>query len=426
MLINVDPKEYAKSGMSEYELYFNFMLLFCPDKLMIRKLIFENSGISVNEINNYKNKLHYISLHNYLRINETNQNTLIDFVSGEEIQYLCDLTIITKDILEFHNSLKKDKINYILLENYIKELDDHSFLDTKYKTIFVYTHILYDFLKYIFPFIQHNIIIVTHNSDHPIDEKILPFLDDNRIEHLFCQNLLIQHIKCTPIPIGIANIQWPHGNIDILKNFINTNNNQKINKLYVNLALDTNIKIRGTIFNQIKNKDFIYIENRRLNYNDYLEQLTKFKYILCIRGNGVDTHRLWETLYLGGIAIVDNNYNANMFSDKYKNIITINDFNNLTLNELETTKLNNNDKLDYPTLSYYDLLIKNKKKSLLKLNHHLVFIYLGNIPSYIKYCFQQVRLWNPNINIYFCHNSSSLTEEIKILLNEYDIISVKI
>jgi hypothetical protein len=63
-----------------------------------------------------------------------------DFINGEQIQYLCDLTIITKDILNFHNSLKKD-INYILLENYIEDLDDHSILDSKYKIIFDIIHL---------------------------------------------------------------------------------------------------------------------------------------------------------------------------------------------------------------------------------------------------------------------------------------------
>ena len=36
----------------------------------------------------------------------------------------------------------------------------------------------------------------------------------------------------------------------------------------------------------------------------YLKSLREFPYVLAPRGNGVDTHRLWETLYLGGIPIV--------------------------------------------------------------------------------------------------------------------------
>jgi hypothetical protein len=36
----------------------------------------------------------------------------------------------------------------------------------------------------------------------------------------------------------------------------------------------------------------------------YLQSIRQHDFILCPRGNGRDTHRLWETLYLGSIPIV--------------------------------------------------------------------------------------------------------------------------
>ncbi len=36
----------------------------------------------------------------------------------------------------------------------------------------------------------------------------------------------------------------------------------------------------------------------------FMSQLRTHDFVLCPRGNGVDTHRLWETLYMGGIPIV--------------------------------------------------------------------------------------------------------------------------
>jgi hypothetical protein len=36
----------------------------------------------------------------------------------------------------------------------------------------------------------------------------------------------------------------------------------------------------------------------------FLAQLRAHDFVLCPRGNGVDTHRIWETLYMGGIPIV--------------------------------------------------------------------------------------------------------------------------
>jgi hypothetical protein len=37
----------------------------------------------------------------------------------------------------------------------------------------------------------------------------------------------------------------------------------------------------------------------------YLRGLRDADFVLCPRGNGIDTHRLWETLYVGGLPIVE-------------------------------------------------------------------------------------------------------------------------
>jgi hypothetical protein len=53
--------EYFKSGASEYELYFNFMLFYHYDKIKIRRLNWTNTNY-INNNNNYD----YVSLHYYL------------------------------------------------------------------------------------------------------------------------------------------------------------------------------------------------------------------------------------------------------------------------------------------------------------------------------------------------------------------------
>jgi len=58
---HVDVQE--KSGASEYEIYFNYILKFHSNNIKIRRLEWENSG----EINTIKD-LHYVSKHSYLRV----------------------------------------------------------------------------------------------------------------------------------------------------------------------------------------------------------------------------------------------------------------------------------------------------------------------------------------------------------------------
>lgn len=42
----------------------------------------------------------------------------------------------------------------------------------------------------------------------------------------------------------------------------------------------------------------------RLDPNEYQEILALYKFVLCPRGNGIDTHRFWETLYKGNLPVI--------------------------------------------------------------------------------------------------------------------------
>jgi hypothetical protein len=44
--------------------------------------------------------------------------------------------------------------------------------------------------------------------------------------------------------------------------------------------------------------------NKRLSYKKYCENVRSHKFTFCPRGNGPDTHRFWESIYLGSIPIV--------------------------------------------------------------------------------------------------------------------------
>jgi hypothetical protein len=63
----VDKDRYDSSGASEYEIYFNYMLIHHFDKISVRKLNW-NNVTSLNNINEFiSNKYNYISYHYYLR-----------------------------------------------------------------------------------------------------------------------------------------------------------------------------------------------------------------------------------------------------------------------------------------------------------------------------------------------------------------------
>jgi hypothetical protein len=64
MLQCVDPAHYEASGMSEYELYFNWVLKYAPEHYQIRQLSWKNSK---DYKPSYATSFDYISIHWYIR-----------------------------------------------------------------------------------------------------------------------------------------------------------------------------------------------------------------------------------------------------------------------------------------------------------------------------------------------------------------------
>jgi len=70
--------------------------------------------------------------------------------------------------------------------------------------------------------------------------------------------------------------------------------------------------------------------NKWLPYTEYCKNVKAHKFTFCPRGNGPDTHRLWESIYLGSIPIVLDYTEMETFFEKLpvlkvKNWLTITD-----------------------------------------------------------------------------------------------------
>jgi glycosyltransferase involved in cell wall biosynthesis len=73
----------------------------------------------------------------------------------------------------------------------------------KYRIIFVYTHDLHLFFDKYYNSLN-GVTLISHNSDHGVDEPFLPLLDGPNIRKWFCQNRLVSHPKLFSLPIGIG------------------------------------------------------------------------------------------------------------------------------------------------------------------------------------------------------------------------------
>jgi hypothetical protein len=246
-----------------------------------------------------------------------------DIISGDRILTLCDFVLLTKEILTFHKNIEKyakdviiikdfKNVHIELLNKYFKDLCEKK--NKNVVKLFIYSHILDDFQQYIFPYLDSSIsyVIYCHNSDHSVTDKHMPILTSKYIKRVYAQNIDTTMIsdKVSLLPIGIANSMWNHGDLlKIYKKMSDVYSKKKKNPIYVNINPNTYL-YRKDVLDKIKEKGGLTISEGK-PYEEYLKELSTYRFCLCLRGNGIDTHRFWESLYLGVIPVILNNKTTN-------------------------------------------------------------------------------------------------------------------
>jgi len=95
-------------------------------------------------------------------------------------------------------------------------------------------------------------------------------------------------------------------------------NIEKKKLLYMNFNINTYSQERQGVYNLFCNKRYVTIGktvNTIEGRTNFLREIKSHYFVLCPRGNGIDTHRLWETLYMGSIPIVIKNIAYKGFED---------------------------------------------------------------------------------------------------------------
>tara|TARA_R110000850_G_scaffold60110_5_gene138297 strand:+ start:80 stop:394 length:315 start_codon:yes stop_codon:yes gene_type:complete len=86
----------------------------------------------------------------------------------------------------------------------------------------------------------------------------------------------------------------------------------------------------------------------RGNIDAYFSDCISSNYVMCPGGNGIDTHRTWEMLYLGVIPIVERtHYHQQVYGDM--NVLIVDSFKEITEDflkeQIEKFKNKNEEKL---------------------------------------------------------------------------------
>ncbi len=223
-------------------------------------------------------------------------------ITGERIQALARVTVSRSDVTLFHGRQRiKTPLVYELLSDPQVEIPIQPPSEVlSAKTYFVYTHLLGDFRQQLLPWITHHFVLMTGNSDHEITSEYLDLLNDNRLVAWYAQNIRIAHPRLRALPIGLENSQWwPEGPRAVVECGLAI---RKINLCYLNFALGTH-PVRQWAFEIASKLKSVTIDENQPK-PQYLNRLARHKFSLCPRGNGIDTHRFWESTYVSTIPII--------------------------------------------------------------------------------------------------------------------------
>jgi len=212
-----------------------------------------------------------------------------------------------------------------------------------------------------------NVCVIGH-SDRPITNEI-----SKRYDLVFGINNISLNKNSYGLPLGITNdcddspMHKIYGNKEIMLKIINEDIN-KINLLYMNFDIRTLPIEREYVYNLFSNKNWTKtgkIENTLQGRENFLRDIKSSKFVLCPRGNGIDTHRLWEALYMGSIPIVKYENAHKQFIDLP--ILFISDWNHISenfLNEKYEQIIDQEYDLEKLKISYWFNFIKTKIEAL--------------------------------------------------------------
>ena len=146
---------------------------------------------------------------------------------------------------------------------------------------------------------------ITGMSDHYINKyNISPF--NGLYDKWYAINLDMFGPKFQVIPLGVNTFTSGHENNAKILYEVSRTPVELCNTLaYMNFNAYTYLSERALIDLQFKEESWVRAQvNQVVPYKEYCEAVHNHKFTFCPRGNGIDTHRFWEAIYLGSIPIV--------------------------------------------------------------------------------------------------------------------------
>lgn len=257
------------------------------------------------------------------------QDTVVP-VTGEFFQSLCDYTIIDRPLENYHGK-SAHAMTPRHKHRFVEDgLSGETLLAS---SLFIYPYPKDLLANEVFSHTWPNLrIIIFHKSDYTLNvsAQLLSFLYKHPNVICWAENTTTIHPRIRPLPIAMSDSQWRSREVDVDPPItICRSGDGRATGILFPFCSATNA-IRSVWTKQARELRTERLDLDvlpRIDFTEYEEALRNAKTVVCPPGNGYDTHRHWETLYMGAWGIVENNEHTKTLLAWYPSLpfITIND-----------------------------------------------------------------------------------------------------
>jgi hypothetical protein len=157
--------------------------------------------------------------------------------------------------------------------------------------------------------------LVTGHADLHTSSKHLFLLEQLKVKRIFGSNTINKSGFSESVPLGLTN---DCDDSPVHRILGNTNHIREADQashaplefdgsIYLNFNLRNNLVKRREV--TLALRDNSNVDSEKIDLSDsgrirYLAKLRSASLVPCPEGNGIDTHRLWETIYMGGTPVI--------------------------------------------------------------------------------------------------------------------------
>lgn len=170
--------------------------------------------------------------------------------------------------------------------------------------------------------------VLLGNSDRNLGEEVQAFSNQVNVSTVYAQNLTVKCSNVFPLPIGLENLHYNRSGVP--KDFRVKRQKPVQKELHIgwSFAVENNPLAREYA-REILVEHPLAKHFGRVSVSKHQKLVQQSAFLACPPGNGLDTHRVWEAMYLGTIPIVLRSATMEHFKDLGMPIWLVEDFGEL-------------------------------------------------------------------------------------------------